>query len=90
MKSYKQNNYENKRLETLERLEKKENSVLNTKSNINSTLSRITDNFNTRFQYAQSKIYQQTEVLTLLKQESENYRIELHDRILNRCIYMDN
>ena len=64
MKSYKQNQFYNKRLNTLERLEKKENSVMLTKSNINSTFSRLSDNFNTRIEYAKSRIYQQTEVKT--------------------------
>jgi hypothetical protein len=67
MKSYKQSNFESKRLETIERLEKKENSVLHTKSNTTSTMPRTTDDITSRYQYAQSRIYQQTEVLTLLK-----------------------
>lgn len=67
MKSFKQNQYESRRLNTLGKLEKRENSVMLTKSNINSTFSRLTDSFNTRIEYAKSRMYQQTEVLTKLK-----------------------
>lgn len=66
MKSLKQSQVENKRQQVLDRFEKKENSVLLTKSNINSTFSRITDSFNSRLEYAKSRIYQQTEVLSHL------------------------
>ena len=85
MKSFKQNQYESRRLNTLGKLEKRENSVMLTKSNINSTFSRLTDSFNTRIEYAKSRMYQQTEVLTKLKQESEQDRVDLQERIMQKC-----
>lgn len=62
MKSYRMNKNENKRFNTLERLEKKDNNVLLSKTNVNSTLSKINDNNNTRLEYAKFRIYQRTEV----------------------------
>lgn len=85
MKSYKESQIETKRQQVLDRLEKREGSVLLTKSNINSTFSRLTDNFNSRLEYAKSRIYQQTEVLIILKQECEKDRNDLHDRIMQKC-----
>jgi hypothetical protein len=67
MKSYKESQIETKRQHMIDRLDKRENSILLTKSNINSTFSRLTDNFNSRLEYAKSRNYQQTEVFNDLK-----------------------
>jgi len=67
MKSYKESQIETKRQQMIDRLDKRENSILLTKSNINSTFSRLKDNFNSRLEYAKSRNYQQTEVFNDLK-----------------------
>ncbi len=67
MKSYKESQIETKRQQVIGRLDKREGSVLLTKSNINTTFSRITASSNSRLEYAKSRIYHQTEVLTHLK-----------------------
>jgi len=67
MKNFKDSRYENKRLQTLQRLDKKETSTLLTKININSTITKFSENFNNRLENAKSRIYQQTEVIILIK-----------------------
>jgi hypothetical protein len=63
MKTYKQHQYEKKRQDQLDKMEKRENSIMMTKSNINSTFSRFTDNLNNKIEYVKSRIYHQTEVI---------------------------
>lgn len=58
MKLFKESQYETKREKQKEKLEKRENSVLLTKSLTNQSFSRYTDNFNYK-----NRIYQHTEVI---------------------------
>ena len=62
MKSKKRSDLENKRLAQLEKYEKKESSIILTKSNPNSNYSRFTENFNIKNEYIKTRIFKNTEV----------------------------